>query len=112
MRIPSRGRGEEGKQQWTLVPENVDDLWHLSHVLEPGDHVGGDTTRRIQRNDENLRDTGGQREHLVVTIQVEDVEFARFANRLRVGVKLLVVLVRMNLDIITRSMSSLMMRSS
>jgi protein pelota len=69
----------------TLVPENVDDLWHLSYVLEPGDLVSGDTTRRIQRDDENLRDTGGEREHLHVTLEIEDVEFARFANRLRVG---------------------------
>ncbi|RLM53607.1 mRNA surveillance protein pelota [Halobellus sp. Atlit-31R] len=85
MRISSRGRGEEGRERMTLVPENVDDLWHLSHVLESGDLVSGDTTRRIQRDDENLRDTGGQREHLFVTIAVDDVEFARFANRLRVG---------------------------
>lgn len=85
MRIQSRGRGEEGRERITLVPENVDDLWHLSHVLEPGDLVEGDTTRRIQRDDEQLRDTGGQREHLHVTIEVEDIEFARFANRLRVG---------------------------
>ncbi len=69
----------------SLVPENVDDLWHLSYVLEPGDLVSGDTTRRIQRDDENLRDTGGEREHLHVTLEIEDVEFARFANRLRVG---------------------------
>ncbi|RDI72923.1 mRNA surveillance protein pelota [Halopelagius longus] len=85
MRISSRGRGEEGRERITLVPENVDDLWHLSHVLESGDSVSGDTTRRIQRNEENLRDTGGEREHLFLTIEVEDVEFARFANRLRVG---------------------------
>ena len=85
MRISSRGRGEEGRERMTLVPENVDDLWHLSYVLEPGDLVSGDTTRRIQRNDEQMRDTGGEREHLHVTIEVEDVEFARFANRLRVG---------------------------
>ena len=85
MRISSRGRGEEGRERITLVPENVDDLWHLSHVLEDGDRVSGDTTRRIQRDDENLRDTGGEREHLFVTIGVDDVEFARFANRLRVG---------------------------
>jgi protein pelota len=69
----------------TLVPETVDDLWHLSYVLEPGDLVSGDTTRRIQRNDDQMRDTGGQREHISVTIEVETVEFARFANRLRVG---------------------------
>jgi len=69
----------------TLVPETVDDLWHISYVLEPGDLVSGDTTRRIQRNDDQMRDTGGQREHISVTIEVESVEFARFANRLRVG---------------------------
>ncbi|MDS0294827.1 mRNA surveillance protein pelota [Halogeometricum luteum] len=85
MRISSRGRGEEGRERITLVPENVDDLWHLSHVLESGDLVSGDTTRRIQRDDDQMRDTGGQREHMNVTISVGDVEFARFANRLRVG---------------------------
>jgi protein pelota len=85
MRIQERGRGEEGRERMTLVPENVDDLWHLSHVLEPGDLVSGDTTRRIQRDDDQMRDTGGEREHMHVTIEVEDVEFARFANRLRVG---------------------------
>ncbi len=85
MRIASRGRGEEGRERMTLVPETVDDLWHLSYVLEPGDLVSGDTTRRIQRDDDQMRDTGGQREHLSVTIAVETVEFARFANRLRVG---------------------------
>ena len=85
MRIVQRGHGEEGRERITVVPETVDDLWHLSHVLEPGDLIEGDTTRRIQRDEENLRDTGGQREHLHVTIELEDVEFARFANRLRVG---------------------------
>jgi protein pelota len=87
MRVQSREPAEEGRTRLTLVPETVDDLWHLSYVLEPGDLVSGDTTRRIQRDDENLRDTGGQREPMHVTIEVaeDDVEFARFANRLRVG---------------------------
>ena len=85
MRITDRGYGEEGRERLTLVPENVDDLWHLAHVLEPGDLVEGDTTRRIQRNDDQMRDTGGQREHLFVTLEVDEVEFARFANRLRVS---------------------------
>lgn len=85
MRIVQRGYGEEGRDRVTVVPETVDDLWHLSHVLEPGDLVEGDTTRRIQRADDQMRDTGGEREHLHMTIEVEDVEFARFANRLRVS---------------------------
>jgi protein pelota len=85
MRIQRRGHGEEGRTRLTVVPENVDDLWHLSHVLEPGDAVEGDTSRRIQRDDDMTRDTGGEREHLHVTLEVEEVEFARFANRLRVS---------------------------
>ena len=85
MRTEPRGYGEDGRERRLLVPETTDDLWHLSHVLEPGDDVEGDTTRRIQRSDDNLRDTGGEREHMHVTIKVTDVEFARFANRLRVG---------------------------
>ena len=85
MRIADQTTVEGGKERLTLVPESLDDLWHLSHIIEPGDRVAGDTTRRIQRTEENLRDTGGEREHLWVALDVEDVEFARFANRLRVG---------------------------
>ncbi|WP_225334443.1 mRNA surveillance protein pelota [Halomicrobium urmianum] len=85
MRIKSRERTEAGRERVTVVPETLDDLWHLTYVIEPGDRVSGDTTRRIQRNDEDLRDTGGEREPMWVAIEVTDVEFAKFANRLRVG---------------------------
>lgn len=85
MQIKSQQRVEGGKERLTLVPEHLDDLWHLTYVLEPGDLVSADTTRRIQRNDDQMRDTGGEREPMRVTIAVEDVEFHKFANRLRVG---------------------------
>ena len=85
MRIAERQRVEGGGERITVVPESLDDLWHLSYVIDPGDQVAGDTTRRIQRDDEELRDTGGEREHLWVKLDVEDVEFAKFANRLRVS---------------------------
>ena len=85
MRIADRQAVGEGRERIEVVPESLDDLWHLTYIIEPGDEVGGDTTRRIQRNDDQMRDTGGEREHMYVTIEVEDVEFAKFANRLRVG---------------------------
>ncbi|WP_254863401.1 mRNA surveillance protein pelota [Halovivax gelatinilyticus] len=85
MQIRDRERLDGGRERLTVVPESVDDLWHLQYVLEPGDRVAGDTTRRIQRSDEQLRDTGGEREHMWVALAVDDVEFHRFANRLRVG---------------------------
>jgi protein pelota len=85
MRIQSRDRRDDGTERIELVPGSLDDLWHLQYVLEPGDRVEGDTTRRIQRDDEQLRDTGGEREHMYVTLEVDTVEFHKFANRLRIG---------------------------
>ncbi|WP_293028495.1 mRNA surveillance protein pelota [Natronococcus sp.] len=85
MQIKDRERLDGGRERLTVVPESVDDLWHLQYVLEPGDRVAGDTTRRIQRNDDQMRDTGGEREHMWVAIAVDDIEFHKFANRLRVG---------------------------
>ena len=85
MRIADRETVEGGRERITVVPESLDDLWHLTYILEPGDAVSGDTTRRIQRDDDKMRDTGGQREPMWVEIDVSDVEFAKFSNRLRVG---------------------------
>jgi len=85
MRIRGRKRLEGDVERVTLVPEHVDDLWHLQYLVEPGDRVGGETSRRVQRDDERLRDTGGQREPMWVALAVESVEFHRFANRLRVS---------------------------
>ena len=85
MHVSDRERMEGGRTAITLVPESLDDLWHLTYVLEPGDLVSGDTHRRIQRDDEQLRDTGGEREHMWVTLAVDEVEFHKFANRLRVS---------------------------
>ena len=85
MQINDRHPTTEGRERVTLVPESLDDLWHLTYIVEPGDLVAGDTTRRIQRNDDDMRDTGGEREHMWVELDVDEVEFAKFANRLRVG---------------------------
>jgi protein pelota len=85
MRIADREEGEGRRERISVVPESLDDLWHLTYILEPGDSVSGDTTRRIQRDDDKMRDTGGQREPMWIEIEVADVEFAKFSNRLRVG---------------------------
>ena len=85
MRVADRTHLDGDRERVDLVPESLDDLWHLQHVVEPGDMVSGDTTRRIQRADDMTRDTGGEREHLWVAIGAESIEFAKFANRLRVG---------------------------
>jgi protein pelota len=85
MRIADREELDGAYQRLTVVPESVDDLWHLSHVITPGDRVAAMADRRIQRADDLERDTGGVRETLFIVVAVESVEFARFATRLRTG---------------------------
>lgn len=85
MQIPHREPLEDDRERLVVVPDTLDDLWHLHHIIEPGDRVAGDTHRRIQRADDTLRSTGGEREHMHVTLLVDAVEFHKFANRLRVS---------------------------
>lgn len=85
MRIDSREPLENNRERLVVVPETLDDLWHLKYVLEPGDTVSADTSRRIQQDDDRIRDTGGRREAMHITLDVEEVEFHKFSNRLRVN---------------------------
>ena len=85
MQLREREEIDGAYERITVVPDTLDDIWHLQYIIESGDRVAGDTHRRIQRDDEQMRDTGGQREHMWVCIVVDSVEFHRFANRLRIG---------------------------
>lgn len=85
MNVRERDLGDDGYGSVTLVPETLDDLWHLKYIVEDGDTVSALTRRRVERNDDMTRATGGERETLNVDLEVDDVEFARFANRLRVS---------------------------
>ena len=38
-----------------LKAENLDDLWYLSSIIEPGDLVRGQTERKIKLGDEGDR---------------------------------------------------------
>jgi len=76
-------RGSKGSI--TLIPQNLDDLWHLYNIIAPGDLVSGKTTRRIRKEGELGRASGGERRVVKITISVENVSFHKFANMLRVG---------------------------
>ena len=54
-----------------IVPENLDDFWHLEKVIEKGDIVSGSTTRKIKGKEEGA---ATRRERLYIEIQVENVE--------------------------------------
>jgi len=77
-------KGNEGEIK--LIPENLEDLWHLRFIIERGDVVYS-VTKRASHSDDKLR---GDKELITVRIgvEVEKVEFHKFANRLRISGKI------------------------
>ncbi len=67
-----------------LLPETLDDLWHLSHIIEPGDFVSARTTRRIQdTTGERLRSDRGIKKTFSIGIRVESIKFHKYTGKLR-----------------------------
>lgn len=67
-----------------VFPETLDDLWHLSHIVEAGDNVSSKTTRRIQDNTgDKLRSDRGVKKTFFLGIDVESVSFHIFTGKLR-----------------------------
>lgn len=68
----------------SLVAESLDDLWHLKYIIEPHDLVYAFTRRRIEGATDKLRPEKADKKTVRLGIDVENVEFHRFSNRLRV----------------------------
>ena len=67
-----------------IVPETLDDLWHLSHIVEVGDNASSKTTRRIQDNTgDKLRSDRGVKKTFYLGLDVENVSFHLFTGKLR-----------------------------
>ncbi|MCR5026324.1 MAG: mRNA surveillance protein pelota [Methanobrevibacter sp.] len=67
-----------------VIPETLDDLWHLSHIVEVGDNVSSKTTRRIQDNTgDKLRSDRGVKKTFYLGIDVEGISFHLFTGKLR-----------------------------
>lgn len=67
-----------------VVPEILDDLWHLSHIVEVGDNVSSKTTRRIQDTaGYKLRSDRGVKKTFFLGIDVESISFHIFTGKLR-----------------------------
>ncbi len=71
-------------QELRLVPETLDDLWHLSHLVDKGDRVTAWTWRTKEQKEDRVRSEKAPKARVELTIQVEEVEFAEFADRLRI----------------------------
>ena len=67
-----------------VVPETLDDLWHLSHIIELGDNASSKTTRRIQDNTgDKLRSDRGVKKTFYLGLDIENISFHLFTGKLR-----------------------------
>ncbi|MBD3405482.1 MAG: mRNA surveillance protein pelota [Candidatus Lokiarchaeota archaeon] len=73
---------KEGKM--VLKMESLDDLWHLYNIIANGDRVISRTSRRIRIGDEDSRKRESVRKVMTLVLEVEDVAFHSFSNRLRI----------------------------
>lgn len=63
---------------------NEEDLWYLSLVLKPGDHLISEVLRRVERSTDVVRMKKTEREKIKVNIKIENVEFMEFSYRLHI----------------------------
>ncbi len=75
-------RGEEG--EISLIAESLDDLWHLKHLVSPGDLVFSTTQRKISGATDKIRPEKAERRTVRLGIAVEAVEFHTYSNWLRI----------------------------
>lgn len=67
-----------------VLPESLDDLWHLQNVVEPNDEVHAQTTREVKVDKEYQRPKEGKRVSVFLGVKVQNVVWDRSLNRLRV----------------------------
>jgi protein pelota len=74
-------RGDEG--EIALLPESLDDLWHLQHLIERGDLVFALSHRKVPTIADKVRPEKMERKTVRLGIKVEDIEFHVYSNWLR-----------------------------
>jgi protein pelota len=68
-----------------LVPENLDDIWHLYNIIEEGDLVRMVTFRTAEDDKaDKLRAKKTEKKRMKLGIKVEKLAFHEFSNRLRI----------------------------
>ncbi len=70
----------------TLVPENLDDLWHLEKVIDTNDIIIGKTDRKIKPKNEGEK---AIRINLFIELKVENVSFQEFSENLKINGKII-----------------------
>ncbi|MCS3901682.1 mRNA surveillance protein pelota [Methanococcus voltae] len=72
-----------------LMPENLDDLWHLSNIIQYNNAVSALTERRTEDKGDKLRADRGVKKKVYLGVKAEKISFHEDTNRLRVSGKII-----------------------
>jgi protein pelota len=67
-----------------LVPENLDDIWHLYNLIEKNDLVRAMTYRSIEQKEDKIRSKKLEKKRIKLGIEVNEIEFHQYSDRLRI----------------------------
>lgn len=68
-----------------VMPENMDDLWHLYNIILKRDEIFARTTRQTKPDDQYARPTKAKRVPVNLGVQVEKMYWDKVLNRLRIN---------------------------
>jgi protein pelota len=66
-----------------LFPESIDDLWHLQHLISPGDLVFATTFRSVDTANDKLRPEKTEKRPIRLGVRIDRLEFSEHGVRLR-----------------------------
>jgi protein pelota len=67
-----------------LLAQSLDDIWHLSNIIQKGDLVIAMTFRTDEQISDKIRSKKSTKKRMKLGIRVEDVKFHEFSDRLRI----------------------------
>jgi protein pelota len=67
-----------------VIPETLDDLWHLSNIIDVGDLVRAVTFRTDEQKDDKIRSKKATKKRMKLGVRVSEVRFHEFSDRLRI----------------------------
>ena len=67
-----------------LIPENLDDIWHLYNLVDEKDLIRAVTFRTDEQKDDKIRSKKAEKKRMKLGVRVSEVKFHEFSDRLRI----------------------------
>ncbi|KAG0767113.1 hypothetical protein G6F57_002568 [Rhizopus arrhizus] len=84
MRLINKSVEKDASGSVTLLPEELEDMWHVYNLISKGDMIRATTIRRLQ-SESSTGSSTSQRVRLNLTITVESVDFDPIVGLLRIN---------------------------